>query len=546
MPLNSRPVPMPEKKVTYKKGANGAVYVYHTLRAYRNKRGKPTSDEMAIGKKDPATGMLVPNRNYFEKLPGGGAGGQGAIAAQKPSTSPQCRLASYGNAYALMEIAQTTGLREILEKVFPDSWEQVLAVAFYMVCCGNVMMYMQDWFDETDVPFTDPMDDRRCGGLFASISRGERMRFFQEWTRLRSEREYIAYDVTSISTWSKGIDIAEWGYNRDDERLPQVNLGMFFGAESRLPVFYHVYNGSVPDKSCLAFMMEYAGKHGVANVRFVMDRGFVTAENLKFMAEKNCLFVTAFPNSMTEYKKLVDGHGVGVRRAVNRIGGHGLYGLAVDTDMHGVGLKAHVYFDAEKQVLDEKELYSCLERLESELAKMSKETGPARKYSDFFIVEGKKAGGFSYSPDLAKIDGRLGRTGFFILLSNDPGLDSGRVLDIYRGKDVIEKSYDDLKNGLDFRRLRTHVNETTEGKLFVAFIALALRSHLLAKIKANPETKNMTLEKALIELRKIRAIIYENGTRQLPPLTKTQKTILETIGVPPDELVASASRPPAG
>ena len=66
MTLRSEPVSMPEKRVTFKKGNNGTVYAYYTLRAYRNKDGKPTSDEVGIGKKASDTGMLIPNRRYFE------------------------------------------------------------------------------------------------------------------------------------------------------------------------------------------------------------------------------------------------------------------------------------------------------------------------------------------------------------------------------------------------------------------------------------------------------------------------------------------------
>lgn len=56
--------------------------------------------------------------------------------------------------------------------------------------------------------------------------------------------EYVAYDVTSISSYSKNISELEWGYNRDKERLPQINMGMYYGEESRLPLYYRIYPGS--------------------------------------------------------------------------------------------------------------------------------------------------------------------------------------------------------------------------------------------------------------------------------------------------------------
>jgi hypothetical protein len=301
MPLQANPIPMPEKKMTFKTAANGTVYVYYTVRSYRNQKGKPTSDEAAIGKKDPTTGMLIPKRRYFELFQGAEHASKGKLTAEHPSL-PQ-RVASYGNTFSLMGVARATGLQEILPKCFPESWPHILAAAFYMLCEGNVMLYLDDWFDETDVPFATRMDDQRCSRLFAAITPDERMHFFSEWLKHRSEQEYIAYDVTSISTYAKDIDIAEWGYNRDNENMPQINLGMFYGAQSHLPVYYNMYSGSIADKCHLAAMMTGTKKLGLTNTRFVFDRGFVTADNLKDMKDKGYLFVTAFPQHLLEVKK---------------------------------------------------------------------------------------------------------------------------------------------------------------------------------------------------------------------------------------------------
>ena len=44
-------VDMPEKGI-YKRKIGNAVYVYYTVRAYRNEHGKPTDDRVSIGKLD--------------------------------------------------------------------------------------------------------------------------------------------------------------------------------------------------------------------------------------------------------------------------------------------------------------------------------------------------------------------------------------------------------------------------------------------------------------------------------------------------------------
>lgn len=62
---------------------------------------------------------------------------------------------------------------------------------------------------------------------------------------------YIALDITSISSYSQLMKSCEWGYNRDHENLPQINLCMLFGEESMLPVYQTAYTGSLKDVTTL-------------------------------------------------------------------------------------------------------------------------------------------------------------------------------------------------------------------------------------------------------------------------------------------------------
>ncbi|MCL1908368.1 MAG: transposase [Holophagaceae bacterium] len=523
------------------------TYLYESVSYWDRLKKRPDNHKTRIGKIDLVTGEPVYAQEYLDRLASSGKSveGLGVWGKGNPAggtvgrAAAPIRVASCGVAFLLTHLAGAVGLRAALEKCFPDRYAQMLAAAFYILCEGNVMMYMEDWFDEADVPFAEPMDGQQCSRLFASIEYDERMRFFKEWVRLRSEQEYIAYDVTSVSTASSGIDIAEWGYNRDGEGLPQVNLGMFYGSESHLPVYYNLYGGSITDKSHLPFMMEGASKLGIRKVRFVLDRGFVTEGNLKHMGQKGHKFVTAFPHCLLEAKRLIDGHKSSIRKAANRIDEFGVYGRPVEIELYGSRLNAHIYFDTEKQAMDEKELYAHIGRLESELKRMGKAKRATKRHTDYFMVEEEKAGRLAFRQDDNKIDDRLGRAGFFILLTNDGGLSSGEVLGIYRRRDAIEKNFDQLKNGLDFRRLRTHANKTTDGKVFVGFLSLALRSHMMKKLKECKTLKRLTLEKIMLELKKIKSVTYDDSSRAIMPLTKLQREILEAMGSSETELRAS-------
>jgi transposase len=528
--LRNEPVAKPEKRVTYKSSKNGTVYVYYTLRSYRNKDGKPTSDEVSIGKKDSTTGDLIPNRRYYEIFQD-----SEALASSQPLSPKTVR--SCGNVAALLKASDNVGLTGILKDCFPDRWDRLLAAAFYIVCQGNVMMYIEDWFDETEVSFTKRMDDVDCSKLFASITDEDRSVFFTQWVKYRNEKEYIAYDVSSISTHSRNIDIAEYGYNRDDENLPQLNLGMYYGVSSHVPVYYDLYSGSIPDKAYLEFMMTTAKDLGISEVCYVMDRGFVTGGNLVYMHDNGIDFISALPGNRLDAQALIDGNKWNIRKSANRISEYELYGVAQGIELDGVPMQAHIYYNPEKQAYDEKELYARVEKLQAELEKMSNTKRLTRKYTDYFVIDEKQKDSFAFEIDGGKVDEKLERAGFFVLLSSKPELNSREVLKIYRTRDIVEKNFDQFKNHLDFKRMRTHWAKTTQGKMFVGFLALILRSDMLRRAKGDTQIKNLTFDKILIELRKIRAVKLSDMSEVLTPLTKLQRTILDALGVAHDRLL---------
>jgi transposase len=45
-------------------------------------------------------------------------------------------------------------------------------------------------------------------------------------------------DITSFSSCSEGSADTEWGYNRDEKRPPQINMGLYLRQTSPLPLFY--------------------------------------------------------------------------------------------------------------------------------------------------------------------------------------------------------------------------------------------------------------------------------------------------------------------
>jgi len=535
MTLKNQPIPIPTKKTITRKAPNGTQYIYYTIRAYRNKNGKPTSQTISIGKKDPNTNMLIPNRNYHDLFPN-----QNQTTTTTTNPTPIKTIQSTGTTTTLTHIANQLQLTTTLQNTFPEKHNQLLTTAIYMLCQGNTISYIQDWLDQTQTTLTEPFTDIDASKLFANITPQEKNTFFTNWIKTRKDKEYHAYDVTSLSTHSNNLELAEWGYNRDHDKLPQINLGIYYGVTSHIPAYYALYNGSIPDKSYLEFMMTNAQKLGLNAINLILDRIFVTEDNFNYLYQNSYDFVTALAADRVEARKLVDENKLEVRKLANRIGEFEVYGVKCPVELYGHSLWAHVYFDAEKAAFDEKALYLRIERLEAELLSMNKPCKVDKRFKDYFkvemSVEGERVGGdvVSFVLDGGLVDRWLGRAGFFVLLCSDGGLSCGEVLGLYRERDVVEKGFYAFKCGLDFRRVRVHWSRTLEGKVFVGFLALVLRSYMVRVLRVSVGTKHLSFDRVLLELAKIRVVTLADQTRVVTPLTKLQRTILETLKVPLD------------
>ena len=483
-------------------------YYAYESKGYWNKELKQArSHRKLIGRYNPETKEITPTdgrmKRAEERKKDQGIIHNKPINKKKKEQLTIKKMQNYGISTVMLHIAKQTGLLDILQNSFPAKWEQMLAISFYIISHGSVMSYIEDWFDETKIDFVDSFNDGQCSKLFSSITYEERQQFFKEWVKYRSEQEYIAYDVTSISTHSRNIELAEYGYNRDNERLPMVNYGMFFGTTSNMPVYYDVYSGSIPDVASLKYMLLNAQDIGINKTTFVIDEGFVSKANISFLLENNYSFITIMPSSKDEYHQLINSASKDIEDIEKWIKEYKLYGTQKPVLLDGNNLYAHVYFSFARKASESEAYYDYIDKLEKELISLLKSKTIPPRYHAIFDVSQVTPGSFTYKRDHQKVNNKLKSMGYFILLTDNPALTSAEVLKIYRGKDIIEKHFDQFKNDLDFGRLRTHQIKTTEGKIFVGFLSLILRSSMLNMIKRNEGTKHYTFEKVLIELKRL-------------------------------------------
>ena len=517
-------VDLPAEGVTVRRSGRYKT-AYKVTGAYRNNKKQPDNKRVSIGRLDASTGKLIPNDNYWLHY------GSGAIEVLPSYDS----VRSVGSSFLVTAILERLGVAGMLKACLgPDRAQAALTAAVYMAARGNVFEHVLD-FCEGNTLHERPLTSQSSSALFASITHDERMAFFKSWAAAQAAGPCLAYDVTSFSSYAEGIQDTEWGHNRDGERLPQINLGCYLAQDSGLPVFYVTYPGSIVDKSHLPYMMAYNNELGISDASFVMDRGFCSTANVKYMASERLGFIMGVEIGHKATRDAVDGVREGIVSMRNRIE-PGTYARSVRGTFYGAAATMHAYCDPARAERQRADLFRTVESWEDTLSQTAQLTvRQAARYRAYFRIGLAKDGSFAFERDYDKIDAAAINNGFFCLLTNTEA-DSAKALAVYRRKDMIEKGFDDLKNHIDMKRMRTHTTATTDGKMFLAFIALIAVSEVQAKLGAMMRERSWSKDAVIAELEKIKVVRASGGRRQMNPVTKTQRLVLEAFGLSEDDL----------
>jgi transposase len=497
---------------------NEQVYLYESQSYWDKEKKAPRTKMVYIGKEDPATKEIIP------------VGGKWTPKASR----------DYGNVFLLEKISSQIGLTEILREAFPDEWEKLIACVFFEVSEGKPLYLCGTWLENTYVDMLDGLPSQRISELLKSVGENlaARLEFSRLWTEKRGEDEFVVFDITTISSYSKLIESVEWGYNRDKEKLPQINLGMVFGQPSLLPIFYNLYQGSIRDVSTLKNILEFLSDFKLRNVTFLLDKGFYSTDNLIGMRKKGLQFITPLPFTVKQAEELVEKHEKEISDVSNalRVNKQILYCVKDKITVEDYSLNAYVYFDKRKRLEGEEHLLKRIIEAEEKVQdRHFQDKEAVRKYLSQHaadlekVFDIKKAkGSFVLIRDTGRIEKAIRQMGYVIILSSR-SMNPKKIILLYRNKDCVEKCFDNMKNELSTNRLRVHSTESMEGRLFITFLSLILSSWIHKTMREKTLSKKYTLEEIMYELKKLKMIQLQNKSKVLTEITKTQKELFKKL-----------------
>ena len=294
--------------------------------------------------------------------------------------------------------------------------------------------------------------------------------------------------------------------------------------------------GNITDVTTLTNLVKTFKVMEIKSANYVMDKGFYSKKNIDDLVVNRHKFTISVPMSNKWVQQAIDDihqdiHGPqGYRKIDNET-------IYVDSRLYPWGSDnrrcyLHLYYNAYARAvaIDQfnEELLGYKAELESGV--LIKEHSNA--YNEFFVVKttpkrGKKV--FYNDQSVSQYIKRY--TGFQAILSNAIK-NPVEALQVYRDKDAVEKSFDDLKNQLDMRRLRMHSSAAINGRLFVQFIALICMSALRKEMRDSGIIKKYTVRELLQEMETLIKIKYSGKYGQiLTEITKPQREILKCLNV---------------
>ena len=99
--------------------------------------------------------------------------------------------------------------------------------------------------------------------------------------------------------------MVEVGHPKDDVGAPIFNYSIAFDRNNSLPLFYEAYPGSIVDVSQLQLMLEKANGYGYKRIGFILDRGYFSKENIRFMDRCGYEFIIMMKGMKSLVKELV-------------------------------------------------------------------------------------------------------------------------------------------------------------------------------------------------------------------------------------------------
>ena len=476
--------------------SNGDIYIYERVTAYDEKARKSyTVSQRLKGKIKAGTPDMIPTRPKKRK-------GEGRmVRAERRHTG-------------LTDILEWVGKASCIDGDVRSSFSdgdaaKILSIARYWIgTAGNTLPRLESWQVMHRLPYCEAITEDIYGDLFKAIGRNEDgvQRYFASRAMRLGKSPVLAFDSTTISTYSENQSDARRGFNKDGDGLNTIKLLTLYSVKDCEPLAFAKQPGNIPDVISIENALAQLKCLDLESPMIVTDNGYYSQENMMEFTRHNVKFLTLVDPDVTWVRETVDA----LRETLADMSSTCPFDPSIcgatTTRMHEFSrvrqrsrngrtsgeketfsrrLYVHVFHspdnDAKKELSFRKSLLELKAQMESGVTEFTKS---AQRKIDKYLVCSKNGRGGQLKTgfnDKAIAEAKK-YFGYFALVSNQ-AMGTFTALEDYRLREKIEELFADQKGGLDGARPRTWYPDNLRGRQFAQFVALGYHCFLMKKVK---------------------------------------------------------------
>lgn len=400
---------------------------------------------------------------------------------QKPVRDAKSR--HFGVHYLIKNLMKSDPLLGSVQETFPERWDEIMAIAEFMVSQPDAKVYEFDNYRLTHDTYCDHcMTASAITKLLQSIDNDSILKFFFRYIdklergAFYNKERFWALDSTSFGTYSQNLSDAKWGWPKQDESLPQLNVMMLVDQDSGRPIYYQHFNGSIPDVSTVKTMCAKALQLGARSFVLVFDRGCYGKDNLNENYETGYHFVSCVPISKTVQFDAEIAEAAELFKQGKHFDPYcdqRCICLAKQFDV-GQGktkpMYVHVFYNEQSAA----DLDTHLLRRREEVIKLKKAKVPLNpadeNFADKYLTE-KDDGTIEHNDEA--YEDFIRTAGYWVIVS-DVIKHTRVAYNAYKARSTVEDVFSSLKTRMKIHRMRVSTDSSLDGKCFIQFIAVSI------------------------------------------------------------------------
>jgi len=500
------------------KRPNGDIYVYERITAYNEKTKKTyTVSQKLKGKIKAGTLEIVPTRPKKRK------GEERVTNATRQHTGLTDILEWVGKASGIDD--------DVCASFSQGDAEKMLSIARYWIGSGgNTLPRLESWQVMHPLPYQEAITEDVYGKLFKDVGRNEDgvQKYFSARAVRLGESPVLAFDSTTISTYSENQSEARRGFNKDGDGLNTIKLLTLYSVKAREPMVFSKQPGNVPDVISIENTLTQLKCFNLEKPLIVTDNGYYSQKNMMEFALRNVKFLTLVDPNIIWVREMIDelrttiegmsstcpfdpsicGATSRKMHQFSRVRQRSRNGKAAgEKEKISRRLYVHVFYSPDNEAKKELTFRKDLLELKAQIEEGKDEfTESAQKKIDKYLTCSRKGRGGRLKVgfnDEAITEAKK-YFGYFTLVSNQT-MDTFTALENYRLREKIEELFAVQKGRLDGARPRTWYPDNLRGRQFTQFVSLGYHCFLTKKIKevqARLRKKESGKPKSLMKLEK--------------------------------------------